>query len=320
MPIEQVKGAQARLVLDYETSFGSNPATANGIILPFNTYTVSKKQSLIDSKTIVSHGNPTEPGRGRITVDGKATFPFCYRTIGHILKMILGAPTTTGTTPTYTHTYKIDKTKAMPSAVIEKGFIDLGQYFLQNGVKFGGFSFNYGEDAELEISVDTIMAATESTGTSAYDSDAASIVIAKASQFQASLKEGGSTIAIVKSGSINVNRNLDGSNFVVSTTNARASIPESVPSVTGSLKAIFKDMTLVNKAMAGTKTSLELKFEASASQSVTFTFPEIIYETPEIGINGPAGIELDFNWRGFYASATEATSAQVVLINDTASY
>ena len=314
---DQAKGSMGRLVIDYETAFGADPASPVGLSLPFNTNEIEAKQNLINAATITGTRNPAQPGLGRVTVEGGLTVPMCYASFGYWLKAMFNSPTTTGTTPNYTHAFKV--ATSQPSMVIEKGFTDITQYEKFNGCKLNTITLNFGEDSELVASLDILGAKRTLSGTP-YDATVTAVVLDRMNNFQASIKEGGSTIADVLSGSIVISSNLDGSNFTVGAGNARGSIPEGQYSVTGTLKVLFKDLTLLNKGINATESSLELIFTKDANTSLSIAVPELQYNATSPKISGPAGIVLDLSFSAYYGNGSDASAAVVTLKNQTATY
>lgn len=303
--------------MDYESAFGTNPTTTAGKKLPFNALEVTGSQNLIDPATITGTRNPVEPGKGNLAVDGNITVPMDLDAIGYWLKAIFGAPTTTGASAPYTHVFKVGNVQ--PSFVLEKGFTDIAQYFRYNGCKVSTFKVSFGGDGELTAQMD-VMGAKETISSSEYDSTPDEIVSNRLNNFQASLKEGGVAIATATTGEMNLDMGLDGDQYTIGANGSRGDIPEGILNVTGTLKTLFQDATLINKGANNTKSSLEIAFTKSASESLTFEYPEIIYERKTPTISGPAGVVAELSWRAFNATDSDKSVVIVTLVNSVASY
>jgi hypothetical protein len=91
----QEKGFNGQIVAQFETTFGQDPDTPDGKLLPFNTCELTGKQGLIDPATIRKSRSEVRPGLGRITAEGPITIPMCFRSIGFWLKALFGSPTGT---------------------------------------------------------------------------------------------------------------------------------------------------------------------------------------------------------------------------------
>ena len=314
----QAKGYKGRLVFDYESTFGVDPVSPVGVGLPFNSFDVMAKQTLVDPATITGRRDPVVPISGNVSVDGSLVIPVGVIDIGYWLKATLGAAASSGTNPNYTHVFKT--TNVPPSLVLEKGFTDIGQYFKYNGCKVSSFKLPFGGDGELTATVE-IMGAKETRGTVEYDSTPDAVVFTRLNQFQGSIKEGGSALTgSVVSGEFTINNNLDGSIYTVGSSGQRGSIPEGLLAANGTLKTLFKDRTLIDKGAAGTESSLEVIFTIDVNTSLSFLFPEIRYELTSPPISGPAGVMVDMSWRAYYQNDAGNSAVVVTLKNSKATY
>lgn len=312
----QARGYMGQVLLDFETAFKTPPVTPAGKIMPFNTFEVTGKRSSVDPKAITGTRNPVEPIKGNLSVEGSIVVPVGLQDVGWWLKAMFGAPTTTGTT-NYTHKYKIGN--AQPSLVLQKGFTDAGKYYLYKGCKISTLKMSFGGDGELTASMD-ILGATEEAGTTTYDAAATTVPLQRLNNFQASIKEGGTAISTVLSGELNINFGLDGDSYVIGAGGTRGDIPEGIVTVSGSLKTLFTDTSLVDKGINNAESSLELSLSLDANNSLTFTVPELFYEHNTPPLSGPAGVVAELNWKGFYANGADASAIVFTLKNSVASY
>ncbi|MEA5092459.1 hypothetical protein SDC9_37472 [bioreactor metagenome] len=312
----QAKGFMGRLGLDIETTFGVSPTTKSCKILPFNKLEIVGKQSLISTSTITGNRNPVQQGLGRVTADGSAEVPVDYTAFGWWLKSMFGPATDSGASAPYTHVFKPSNTQ--PSLVLEKAFTDIGQYFLYNGCKVSSLKLSFGGDGELVATLE-FKGASETRGTVAYSAMPTTIVMNRLNNFQAALKEGGSTIGTVTSGDFTIDFGLDGDQYTVGNGNSRGDIPEGILKVSGTLKALFTDASLIDKGINATESSLELTF-TSGTNSLAFKFPEIQYERNSPAITGPAGVSVDLAWSAYYQDSADAAAVVATLKNAVATY
>ena len=133
------------------------------------------------------------------------------------------------------------------------------------------------------------------------------------------LSEGGSPIATGREFSMECNFNIETDDYRLGGAGVRGDLPEGKVDITGTLKAIFLDASLLDKAIAGTESSLQLTFTKS-THSLTIFIPEVKYTRKTPPVDGPKGIMQELAWRAFYDNATDATSIKVTLVNDVASY
>lgn len=312
----QAQGSQGRLVIDYEASFGQNPATKAGIAIPFNTFDVKSKQNMKDPVTITGTRNPVAPALGNVSVEGNVVVPVDEKAIGYWLKGLLGSPVTTGSANPYQHVFKVGAMQ--PSMVLEKGFLDISQYALLNGCKISSFKVSFGGDEELTASVE-IKGGKESLSAAAYTASPNVIDLARFNNIQASVDEGGSAIATITKGEFTIDAGLDGNQYTVGNGGYRGDIPAGIYKISGSITALFDGATLLDKAMNGTTSSLKVKF-AAGTHSLEFMFPEIIYERSTPGITGPAGVLVTLPFHAFYGTNTDKSAVKATLINNVASY
>lgn len=312
----QAQGAQGRLVIDYETAYGQNPANKAGKVLPFNTFDVKSKQNVKEPATITGTRNPVAPALGNVSVDGSIAVPVDEKAIGYWLTGLFGNPVTTGTADPYQHVFKIGT--AQPSMVMEKGFLDIDQYALLNGCKVSSFKVGFGGDEELTATVE-VMGGKETLSQTAYTASPVQFDLARFNNLQASVEEGGTAIATVTKGEFTINSGLDGNQYTIGNNGYRSDIPAGLYKISGSITALFDGTALLDKAMAGTTSSLKVNF-AAGTHSLEFLFPEIVYERSTPGITGPAGVLVTLPFHAFYGTNSEKSAVKATLINSVASY
>jgi len=93
-------------------------------------------------------------------------------------------------------------------------------------------------------------------------------------------------VAVATSVDTSIDTGLDGDTYVLGGGGFRQSINEGVANISGTIKAFFENLTLLNKAINGTESSVEMKL-TKLTNSLTFLYPEVIYERNSPGIDGP---------------------------------
>ena len=306
----QAKGSAFELRLGYETTYGTTPGVPSTFKLPINTLDLKETQALNESGTITGDRNKTKPFLGYKTVDGSATVPVDATSFGHWLKLLFGAPTTTGTGP-YTHVYKVaDDT---PSAFTERAFVDITQYFVGNGVKLNSMDITFGGDDELTASL-SLMGAKETQSTSEVATPTA-VSLDPFGKFQATLT--GATN--VRNLTMSFSNNLDGAQYTIDNGAVRGEIPEGMATVTGTLEALYENDTLLLAARNQTEQSITVTLD-DGTNSLEFQMAELVLEPTGVAVDTPAGLIQSFNYRGYYKDHADASILKVTLINSTASY
>ena len=235
------------------------------------------------------------------------------------MKCHAAVATLTAGTGRYTHVYKITNTE-QPSLKVEKGFTDLGKYYLADGIKIAKFSTAYGIGDNEHIHTLDILGSSETESNSEYDASATALVLSRMNDYESSIKEGGATVANISNIEFALELGLDPEQFGIGGGNVRTSLPEGQVALTGKIVAFFTDTTILAKAMAGTKSSIEVKSENSAGDSLTYKLSEMMYSVTTPVIEGPTGVKLTADISAFYENDAGNSSLITTLVNDVPSY
>jgi hypothetical protein len=313
------KGSKSQLMFDLEASYGVEEAAVTGYLLPFNPPLGLKSiRTLTPPQTIRNNRNAVEPIPGNLNVSGAATIPVDAINFGYWLTLLLGIPPVeSGASPSYLHEWIVPES-GFQSAVMEVGFTDIAQYFKYSGVKINSLGMEIGGDGELVASVDLI-GANRTQGTSPMDAAPTTEVFERFGNFQATLKEGGSTLANAKKVSFTLGNNLDEDGFVIGGLGIRGTLPEGMMAVSGSITALFDDMTLLDKALNSTESSLEITL-TNDTNILVFSFPELKFEETAPAVESPGSVVTTLNWFGFYDNNADASSLKISLTNDKDTY
>lgn len=311
MPI--AKGAKTTVVLDFEDSggYGEDPASPAGLLMPVN-YPITFNATQAKNKANRAGGtrNPRKPFGGNVDVTASLVVPVDYTAFWYWLKLMFGDPTTTGAGP-YVHVFKVGDD--MPSAVNERQFPDITQYFKYNGMMVSKLSMEIGGDGELVASL-SLMGADETAGSTPYDATPTTITENPFYNFQATVKEGGSSFADMLNWKLDVDFGLDNSFRPIG--NA-GKVKEMMPggiTITGSYTAAFRDLSLYNKGLNNTETSIQQTI-TSGTNILDIKLPEVEYERPTIAVSTAMGVMQDVKFHGFYENDAAASAIVVTLTN-----
>ena len=127
-------GANCRLLMIPEATYGTAPS-GDWLRMPFLSCDLGAEQPLLDADVIGvgSSRDPAAPFLDTVTVQGQAVVPVDLVNIGHWLRLLLGAPTTTGTT-NFIHTFA-SGASALPSNAMEIGYPDVPSFDVCTGVR-----------------------------------------------------------------------------------------------------------------------------------------------------------------------------------------
>jgi hypothetical protein len=312
----QGKGIKGQLLAGMEeTTYGQDPASPAGFVMPFNSAGLRSSQNMITPATITGRRDNVAPSLGNIDVRGSIVVPADAIGMGYWLQMLLGDPVTTGVGP-YLHTFKVPASIA--SWVLEQGFTDITQFLKFNGCKMNSMRMRLGGDEELVAEVEIIGAKETVSGTS-VDGTPTTITLERFNNFDAALTEGGSAFAKGAEVEFTITNGLDDSVYLIGGSGFRGSLPEGFAGVTGRLRAIFEDATLLNKAINGTESSLVVTL-TSGTNILKFEFNELLYERNSPGVEGPAGIYTDLPFMAYFGDHADDSIVVVELTNDQAAY
>lgn len=313
---KRAQGAQSKLTMAFETDFGVTPSTG-GVVMPIISSSLKASQNLNDSNVIRGTRNPAAPSRGNIDASGSITPPVDVIGFGYWLKLAFGAPTTTaGAGSAHKHVFKIGPD--MPSATFEQGYKDISTYQQFSGVRMNKMALNFGGDSELTATID-VMGCKETMAAVPFDTAPTQIAFTPFENLEATIKEGGVTVANVLSLSLNIDFGLDGDSYAIGNKGFRTYIDTGIVGVSGTLKAFFQNMDLLNKAVNGTESSLELTL-TKGDNSLVIKLPELIYERNSPGIDGPKGVNIEMPFKAYYGDDAEASAVLFELTNTQAAY
>jgi len=154
---------------------------------------------------------------------------------------------------------------------------------------------------------------------SSFDSSPTTITLARLKNFQASLTDDGFALANATELTITLNFPID-PYYVIGGSGYVGSLAEQKVEVTGNIKTLFEDTSLIDYAIAGTERSLKLTITGSASSVFELEIQELLYERNSPDVPGPQGMLVDMNFQGYYANGSEASGIVARLTNATADY
>lgn len=314
----QASGANAQLLYQAESTFGVSPA-ADAIVLPIISEGLSQKRNLVKSNVIRSSRNPVKAKQGNKEVSGSIVTelnPF----MGILLHHLIGSVNTTGAGSNKTHVMKIG---TLPAGLLfEKGFLDLAtpEYFLFNGNKINKASFEFTSEGPLPVTFD-IIGKKMTAGTVAFDSSPTDYGHLGWDMSELVMLEGGSAFAIGSNLKFDITNDCDGGMYVMGGGGERRAIPEGATLIEGTLTAFFEDMTLLNKSINFTESSITSTLTrgtgdgSAGNEYLQFLLQELIYGEATPLITGPKGVLVELPFSAFYDNGSEASALEATLKN-----
>lgn len=309
----RAQGAQTALAGVFESVYGTAPGSGF-IALPFNSTTLGSEQGLLASPVLGLGRDARKPFRDVINVDGEVDVPIDIPTIGIWLKALLGAPSTSGTTPK-THVFTSGGL-TLPSLTLEKGFAQVPSFEMLTGLVADEMSFSFTRSGLAGAKVKLIgqgLARATSTGAgtpTVYALD-------QVSQFQGGIKRDASDLADIVSADFTFKNGLERAE-VIRADGLIDDVDPGLATLTGTIVARFASTTLLAQATAGSACALEFSYTISGSKSLTLEMPYVYLPVGRTPINGPGGIQVSFEFQASAVSGTPMLTA--TLVNAISSY
>lgn len=298
---------QSPLFIDNDDAVDKGDGTVG---IPATAHGLSEGDSITIAGTVAYNGN--------YTVLGATT------TNEIVITTTYAAETFAGTELAYkrynVHVFTIGD--SMPSMVIERRFTDgaaFTTYMCSLGCRVGKLSIDVGGDGELTASLD-ITGASETNESTAIDATPDSLGILRAHNKQASLLEGGAALAAIGTKfSMNIDFGLDTDSFTIGGGGVRGDLPEGIVKAEGSLEVLFKNATIMAKAIAGSESSIQCTL-TSGIYTMDFLFSELEYARTAPAVDGPKGVRMSLPWMAYFDDSTGDSVVTVTVANDVASY
>lgn len=312
-----VNGSNCKIIVDQEATFGTTPAVPDSQLIPFKSEGFALDIELLSSSVITGNRNASKPVTGKRSVKGSlATELNPY--MGVLLKHLIGAVTTTGASAPYTHVIKVG---ALPTSLcFEKQFPDITQFFLYNGVRVSKGSFQFSPSGFVDTSFDFVGQKETISGTS-IDSTPRDLGHLAFEGFEAAILEGGSSIAVVTQIKLDIENSLQSDLYTIGGGGIVGSIPAGKVKVSGTLTAIFDAITLYNKAVNGTESSLKVTLThgtglgTAGNESIEFLLPELRFKASTPAIKDDKALMLEMPFEAYYDNSAETSSVQITLMN-----
>lgn len=316
----RLRGADSLLLMMTEGTFGTAPS-GNWIQRPFISLGLGSTAEIEDDNVLSASAEPSRDANGlgisRATVAGDVIVPVDLQNFGAWLRLLFGAPTTSGSSD-YTHTF-ISGAEALPSVSIEKVMSRIDQFGLVTGVKANTLSIAAGTEQRPQATIGLMgkaeaFSGSTSAGTPTFGG------MTRFHQRQLSITDDGSAFDNITGFNLQYSNNLE-PYFDLNSAGVVSAIDEGRASCSGSFTSRVSEDTLglIADGRAETAHALVLKWQISSTALLQFTVHEALLSAPTIGITGPGGTDVSFNFVARY-NASGGEMLEVVLKNQTAAY
>lgn len=320
-------GRTTTLAGQFETTYRTPPGVPTTRLLKFSEIDLGQDPDLQDNPTINSQPLMDKRTEMDHVVSGKGKHILCFNDIGWWLKLLLGAPVTSGVGP-YTHTFTLSLNDR-PSALLELALTENDaapstRFHRYLGILLNALSWNV---LEKDQSFETeLMGAVEVKPFPVAAFDAApdaryptSRACTKGGEVYDAANYAASTLGKISKASARIFNDLEGFPLADGL-EGYGHIQVGQPMVEGSLSALFENATLMDHALAHTSKGLKLVSKsADGAHSLKLDCANVEFDRPHIVVPTSKGLVADgIKWRAHHVDAAAAPT--VVLINATANY
>jgi hypothetical protein len=315
----RARGITSELYGAFESTFAQPVSSGSYWQLPFYSDSLGEAQGLSEDPELGFGREPQQPVRDARNVDGDIVAPGRLAPLGVWLKALLGAPTTTGSGPDYTHTFT-SGAETLPSLTLEKKLKD-GAFLQYPGIMANQLTVSLERGGNPRFTFG-LLGTKENKLTSSSAGTPTKLTSPKFQNFQGTLQadrgSGFQPFALVTSFDLTWNNGLEqipevGDGGIIQ------NIDPGAPSLSGSFNVRFTDFTNYDAAANNDALAIELKWQIAANRYLTLTMHRVRLPKPKHQISGPGGIEVSYDWRGEYDSGQDA-SLTAELSNDQSDY
>ena len=292
----QVRGSDSQILLLEESSYKTLPATPAGIVQYVSNFGGSKTQNRTPSALLSGNRARVEGILGNVDVTGDLSTEINAQSMAWLVKHAMGTVTTTGSGP-YTHVFDIGNLPPGITFEVDYGstLTGTGRFVQYKGCRVSSMALSFPTEGACTATF-SVIGANGDQAAATLDASPTDPGATPFSAFDAAIVEGGSAIATVKSIDVTLDNGLDTDGYVIGGSGERAQLPEGFASVTGTLTAVFEDLTLLNKALAGTETSLKITLQhgtgdgSSSNEYFEVNITKMKYDPQTPPIDGPGGL------------------------------
>lgn len=294
------RGDSAVLLSRLQSAFGTAESAGAGAFykLPFYNYRVLPSEDLENDDAIQGDAFPGDAVAGLRNVSGSLEVPMGLGSIGWHLRALLGAPTTTGVDPAYTHVFE---TAAAPFvALLTNGVTHsrVAKHFAVDSLAYTGMELSARKNSQRQrVSFNVIareevgVAATLDSSPVTFSADPVPV------GFVGKAKIDNSDAAAVTGASITLGTGVEADQETLNGLATAQQMDWGMWDLSGSLDLRFRDRTYYDMANAGTAFKLELLWTLGASSELNIELPAVRLERTGQAVEGRGILSSSFNFR-----------------------
>lgn len=317
MPSDTFYGSDCELRIGLMADAATDPTTWHKLEFIRATFSPSRDRRPRPKLGAPRHNplDPIKPIDGFLRLGADIVVDGDTRQFARWLRCLLGAPTTTGSGPTYTHKWVSGGTSAQLCAIqLKTGATEIRIY---RGLTLGAIALQVGgeqvEDFDIQLSLRGLSYARAADWLTGTTSAVPAAAPARRAVFRADAAAASNTL----SASWSYDRGLTEDAFLSPLAELSGLRPgESAVSGQANFRAVGAAFDTLEEG--GTLFAADVQLLGKvASHEIRFAHPLAQLNAPPLAINGPGLVERTFSWIAHQDEDTPA--AEVVVVNDVAS-
>jgi hypothetical protein len=312
-------GQLADLLFKIESSYGVSPG---GNFQKAHFYKASLRETKpLENDPIIGsiYNNFRDPGAFGPALSehgGTLELPLCINQIGDWLKLVFGAPSTSGAT-NFTHVFT-SGALTLPSYAVEIKPIS-GDFRMHTGIAARSMTLDLADAAGMQrVMLDVLGYGEAIAGSTGGGTPTAPRTYAPFKATGAQVKLDTVAVGSLLSARLTYETGLSQDRFIDTSDKFGAAVLAEQAQLSGELRVRYSAATYDSLAAAETEKALSIEFIVGANNSLIIDAPAIRFARAGVAIEGPGGIEQTIQFRA--RQTTSAPQMTATLKNQIASY
>jgi hypothetical protein len=268
------RGRTTQLAFGIQSAFATPATSGDYQNLAFYKETLREKEELQADPLLGQNPNNTvdqvAPAPGLPDHGGSIDLPMCWNQTGHWLRLLFGAPATTGTTDK-THVFA-SGTEVLPTATLEVR--KLANDFRQHvGCAAQGVSFDFEDKSGFQMMKIDLAGWGENLLTSSAAGVLAAVALDQVPATKGIVRVNGVVVGSVRQGKLEYRTGIETERYVDGLGRASAAVRNRDAEAMGELRLRHTSTAFDVLAAAGTEQPVEIEFQKSVTRSIIFAMP-----------------------------------------------
>jgi len=293
--------SQHRISIAEEVTFGDIPVPANMRQIRFSGTELGLRRQMVESDEIRTDRQIADVIPGLSLVEGDIDFELSYGGFDELMAGALYGEWSGNTLITGTKEH---------SFTIERGFTDIHDYQIYTGCVVDELSLTVQPESLITGRFGIVGRDVTHQGSALDAAPEAPTSNAPLDSFQAEIWEGGSRLAHVTEIDLNIKNGVERA-FALGEAEASQMLP-GISRVSGSVSAFFEVDSLIQKVLAATESSLEIRL-FGAGGGYQILLPKVMYTALDIPVKGERAVIMTLPFTGIF-DETAGTNIKITRI------